>query len=79
MAITDAEYKCSCEYNTEWLLHALDHVNNTGHTMSMSGVVRPGVSRKVCPPLHETVPKIITDDFNHLRDLLDEVKGGSES
>ena len=75
MAIQDAKYTCSCGHTTEWLLHALDHVDATGHTMNMSGAIRPGVSKKTCPSVtkHVAIPGTVAESFSGLRSML---KGG---
>lgn len=58
MAITESEHTCmSCPYKTEWLLHALSHVNATNHTMNMSGTIRPGTPSKFCPPVGSSRPR----------------------
>lgn len=45
MAILDCEYHCGCGFRTTEPLKALDHVNNTSHTITLQGIIKPGVPK----------------------------------
>lgn len=64
MALVDIKYSCGCGWNTKNPVDAVNHVDKTGHTITIFGTVK-----KEKPVKPDYIPRDYTTPVNKLSDL----------